>query len=42
MVECEVLEVIWSIRVFLRSHVLVILGSAGMDVNNLLQSHWLL
>lgn len=29
----------WPSRLFLRSHVLVILGSAGMDVSNLLEPH---
>lgn len=32
-------QVMWPTRLFLRSHVLVILGSAGMGVSNLLESH---
>lgn len=32
-------QVMWPSRLFLRSHVLVILGSAGMDVSNLLERY---
>lgn len=32
-------QVMWPSRLFLRNHVLVILGSAGMDVSNLLERY---